>query len=178
MSLVWNPEIPTQFMVANDDDTLPTLNIWDLRHTAYPVATFNDIHYKGILGISWCLADSNLVASSAKDNRTVVVNFKTGEQVLNFPTEESYSQLRWSNNLKGKLCAMNEKGNASILSYSPEGLLSNPSKEDKVAQVQSTYAPKWYQPCCGVRFGHGNKLVSFGKTKGKTLTIHQKPVNP
>lgn len=84
--MVWNPEIPTQFLVANDDDQNPTLNIWDLRNPDYPVATFADIHYNGILSASWSLSDSSLVVSSAKDYRTVVANFKTGETILEFPT--------------------------------------------------------------------------------------------
>jgi len=72
--------------MANDDDQNPSFYIWDLRNPDYPVATFSDIHYNGILSVSWCLSDSNLVVSSAKDYRTVVVNFKTGEQILEFPT--------------------------------------------------------------------------------------------
>ena len=31
-SIVWNPEIPTQFLVANDDDQNPSFNVWDLRN--------------------------------------------------------------------------------------------------------------------------------------------------
>jgi protein transport protein SEC31 len=77
--MMWNPEIPTQFVVANDDDKNPSINIWDLRSPDYPVATFNDIHYSGILSFSWCLSDPSLVVSSGKDNRTVITNFKTGE---------------------------------------------------------------------------------------------------
>jgi WD40 repeat protein len=55
------------------------LNIWDLRNPDYPVATFSDIHYNGILSASWSLSDPNLIVSSAKDFRTVIFNFKTGE---------------------------------------------------------------------------------------------------
>lgn len=84
--MMWNPQVPTQFVVANDDDQNPLINIWDLRNPDYPVATFSDIHRKGITAISWCLSDPNLVVSSGKDKRTVVTNFKTGEQVLEFPT--------------------------------------------------------------------------------------------
>lgn len=38
--IIWNPTIPTQFVVANDDDSNPSFNIWDLRNPQYPVATF------------------------------------------------------------------------------------------------------------------------------------------
>lgn len=55
------------------------INIWDLRNPDYPVATYSDIHYSGILSVNWCLQDTNLVVSCGKDKRTVVTNFKTGE---------------------------------------------------------------------------------------------------
>jgi len=126
--MMWDPVTPTQFVVANDDDKNPTINIWDLRNPHYPVATFSDIHYSGILSLSWCLSDPSLVVSSGKDNRTVVTNFKTGEQVLAFPTEKAYRKIKWSSHLHGKICAMDEEGGSSILSFEPEGLFSNPEK--------------------------------------------------
>jgi len=126
--MMWNPLDPTQFVVANDDDKNPSINIWDLRNPDYPCVTFNDIHYSGILSFSWCLSDPSLVVSSGKDNRTVVTNFKTGEQVLEFPTQSQYKKIKWSNNLHGKICAMNEEGASSILSFEPEGLFSNPGR--------------------------------------------------
>jgi protein transport protein SEC31 len=128
--MMWNPEVPTQFVVANDDDKSPSINIWDLRNPDYPVATYSDIHYNGVLSVSWCLADSNLVVSSGKDNRTVVTNFKTGEQVLEFPTEnKQYTRVKWSDHLHGKVCAMTSDGSTSVLSFEPEGLFSNPDRK-------------------------------------------------
>jgi hypothetical protein len=43
------------------------------------------------------MSDPSLVVSAGKDNRTVVTNFKTGEQVLEFPTQSQYSKIKWSN---------------------------------------------------------------------------------
>ena len=43
------------------------MNVWDLRKTDYPVATFQNIHYSGIKSIAWCMADHNLVLSSGRD---------------------------------------------------------------------------------------------------------------
>jgi protein transport protein SEC31 len=95
---MWNPLIPTQFVVANDDDRNPSFNIWDLRNPQYPVATFQNLHHAGILSVSWCLIDPNLVVSSAKDARTIVTNFKTGEIVLEFPSDQQdyYDQSKQS----------------------------------------------------------------------------------
>lgn len=121
-------------MVANDDDQNPSFNIWDLRNPDYPVATFSDIHYNGILSVAWSPTDPNLVVSSAKDLRTVVVNFKTGEQILEFPTEKQFGKITWSKPLKGKVAAMDEEGNTSVLSFHPEGILSNPQQTFKTPQ--------------------------------------------
>ena len=85
-SIVWNPEIPTQFLVANDDDQNPSFNVWDLRNPQYQVATFADLHYNGILSVAWSASDPALLVSSAKDYRTIIANSKTGERLLEFPT--------------------------------------------------------------------------------------------
>lgn len=65
--MLWNPEIPTQFLVANDDSSNPAINIWDLRNPNYPVATFSNVHKAGILSLSWSLADPSLIVSSGND---------------------------------------------------------------------------------------------------------------
>lgn len=179
--MMWNPLDPTQFVVANDDDKNPSINIWDLRNPDYPWATFSDIHYGGILSFSWCLSDPSLVVSSGKDNRTVVTNFKTGEQVLEFPTQSQYRKMKWSNNLHGKICAMNEEGDSSILSFEPEGLFSNPGRPYATpnisTQTNEPFMPKWVQPRCGARFGFGNKLVTFDQKSKGLVRVHQKGTN-
>ena len=97
--MMWNPVEPLQFVVANDDDANPSFNIWDLRNPNYPVAEFKNIHTKGILSVSWCLEDPSLVVSSAKDERAVVTNFKTGESILEFPVQSAYNKIVWNQNL-------------------------------------------------------------------------------
>jgi len=180
--MMWNPEIPTQFVVANDDDKNPTINIWDLRSPDYPVATFNDIHYSGILSFSWCLSDPSLVVSSGKDNRTVITNFKTGEQVMEFPTQSKYTDLKWSNHLNGKISAMDQDGCSSVLSFEPEGLFTNPGRPYSTPNISTStnepYMPKWSQPRCGARFGFGNKLVTFDQKSQGLVKVHHVSSNP
>jgi hypothetical protein len=67
--------------------------------------------------VNWCLQDPNLVVSSAKDSRTIVTNFKTGSVVMEFPTQETFSNVRWSKNMAGKLAAVNTEGDTAILSF-------------------------------------------------------------
>lgn len=123
------------------------------------------------------MADPSLVVSSGKDGRTVVTNIKTGEVQLEFPTKSNYQKIAWSQHNHGKVAAMNEEGTTDILSYTPQCTQAVGSKieqevEFATPQVQSsgqTYAPKWYHPRCGARFGFGGKLVTFN---GKCLKIH------
>jgi hypothetical protein len=62
--------------------------------------------------------DQNLIASSAKDNRTIVTNFKTGCVEMEFPIESSLSSIRWSNKMPGKLAGTTPEGDTSVLSFS------------------------------------------------------------
>lgn len=105
------------------------------------MATFQNIHYKGITSISWCLADSNLVVSSGRDQRTVVTNFKTREMVLEFPnTEEStYDCVLWSQHLHGKIAALTKSGDTEILSLQPQST-------QQVGQVRQESQANFNQP--------------------------------
>jgi hypothetical protein len=81
--------------------------------------------------------------------------------------------------LKGKVSAMDEEGNTSVLSFQPEGIFTNPNQQFKsplTTQSGTKYAPKWLQPKCGVRFGFGNKLVTFGGANGSVIRIQKKSV--
>jgi hypothetical protein len=118
-----------------------------------------------------------LVVSTGKDHRTVVTNFKTGEQVLEFPTKTIFKKAKWSTAFEGKICAMDEVGNTSILSFEPEGLFSNPgrpySTPNICQQTNMPYIPKWVKRGCGAKFGFGNKLVVHGKNQGSQVNVYQ-----
>ncbi|KAG9135383.1 hypothetical protein Leryth_007152 [Lithospermum erythrorhizon] len=45
--LQWNPDIPTQMIVASDDDSAPALRLWDMRNIMSPVKEFVG-HTKGM----------------------------------------------------------------------------------------------------------------------------------
>lgn len=119
------------------------------------------------------------MASSAKDGRTIVTNFKTGSVVLEFPTEQAFHSVKWSHNMPGKLAATTAEGDTSILSFS-KVQPADPSTESSPyrnldRQAPPTYAPKWLFPKCGARFGFGGKLISF---QGKCLKQHTHVVEP
>jgi protein transport protein SEC31 len=46
--VAWHPEVPTQLIVAYDDDQQPSMQMWDLRHAQYPFKETQG-HSKGVL---------------------------------------------------------------------------------------------------------------------------------
>jgi hypothetical protein len=101
---------------------------------------------------------------------------------MEFPTKSQFSNMKWSNHLNGKICAMNEEGSASVLSFEPEGLFANPNRPyatpNICASTNEPYMPKWSQPRCGSRFGFGNKLVTFDQKSGGLVKVHHLQSNP
>ena len=107
--MLWHPDVATQLVLASEDDRLPVIQMWDLRfatsplkvlenHTRWGFSSWPPAHLfflsvvkytvispllwlssRGILSISWSQADSELLLSSAKDNRILCWNPNTGE---------------------------------------------------------------------------------------------------
>lgn len=169
IKLIWNPRVATEFLVASDNDQQPEINLWDLRNPDYPVATFSDVHYNGITSASWSSIHPDLIVSSSYDARTVITNRTTGQQVLEFPTQDTYASLDWAPNSDDKISAMTTQGDVSILSLTPEGRFQNPDREFRAPIVpivaQNSQQPR---PRVGMSWGFGNKLATFNNTQIKT----------
>lgn len=67
----------TQIVTASNDDSNPIISLWDLRHAHSPEKTLVG-HNKGVLDVSWCRQDSDLLISSGKDCKTLCWNPNTG----------------------------------------------------------------------------------------------------
>lgn len=72
----WNPEVATQIWLASEEDSAPTVQLWDLRYATAPTKSYQ-IHQRGVLGLSWCNRDSDLMISCGKDNRLLCWNPNT-----------------------------------------------------------------------------------------------------
>ena len=64
-------------LIANalkiEEDQAPIIQLWDLRFATSPLKTLEN-HQRGVLSISWCSHDADLLVSSGKDNRIVCWN--------------------------------------------------------------------------------------------------------
>ena len=87
----------TRLVTASEDDTSPIIMVWDLRNARAPekvsimffLVSFapNEAlqiltgHEKGVLSLSWCKQDADLLLSCGKDNRALCWNPQTSEVI-------------------------------------------------------------------------------------------------
>ncbi|XP_049666910.1 protein transport protein Sec31B isoform X1 [Accipiter gentilis] len=93
--MAWHPEVATQLVLSSEDDRLPVIQIWDLRFATSPLSQLEG-HTRGVLSISWCQADPELLLSSAKDNRILCWNPSVGEVVYELPIRSQWCfDVQW-----------------------------------------------------------------------------------
>ncbi|XP_030387953.1 protein transport protein Sec31A isoform X2 [Scaptodrosophila lebanonensis] len=201
-SIQWHPEAATQVWLASEDDQAPVVQLWDLRYATAPAKTYQ-IHHRGVLGMSWCLEDTDLMVSCGKDNRIYCWNPNTdipeGEILSEVATTASwYSDVQFcprnpsliaSASLEGAVSIYSLNGGTQQVVQTANKIADSFPGMDQLSQVplsqqatQVVYhdlvrAPKWMKQPCGVSFGFGGKLVSFDRNS-KTVKISQLTTEP
>ena len=167
-SLSWNPDIPTQLMIAYNDDHSPCVQLWDMRNCSYPFREFQE-HSRGVTCASFCDLDSSLVVSSGRDNRSVCWSVHSGslEAYSDLNLNAPATKLEWSPHLPGFIAAASLSGTVSVHSIS-----------QRQTPVAARNPPKWVKQPCGATFGFGGKLVTFGAKQGATVSLHIVPDEP
>ena len=83
--VAWNPLEGLHLATASGDDGNPVVRLWDLRSsTTMPLGTLRG-HTQGILSIDWCPDDTALLASCARDNKTLLWDLSTQQAVYELP---------------------------------------------------------------------------------------------
>ncbi|KAF1989052.1 hypothetical protein K402DRAFT_461475 [Aulographum hederae CBS 113979] len=178
-AVAWDPDVPTKLMTAIPNDQDPFILMWDLRNSNAPERTLK-AHDQGVLSLSWCPQDGDLLLSCGKDNRTICWNPHTGQTVGEFPVVTNWTfQTRWNPHnpsllatasFDGKICVQTVQ-NTNSAADPASAVSQNLDGEDFFAKAQSqpqgvTFslpkAPKWLERPVGVTFGFGGKLVKFG----------------
>ncbi|XP_034650172.1 LOW QUALITY PROTEIN: protein transport protein Sec31A [Drosophila subobscura] len=185
-AIEWHPEAATQVWLASEDDQAPVVQLWDLRYATAPAKTYQ-IHERGVLGMSWCLQDNDLMVSCGKDNRIYCWNPNTkvpeGEILSEVATTSSwYSDVQFcprnpaliaSASLEGAVSIYSLHGGTHHLVQTANKIADSfpgmdqfaqepiPQQATQVVYHDLTHAPKWMKRPCGVAFGFGGKLVSF-----------------
>ncbi|XAR63484.1 hypothetical protein NMG60_11023433 [Bertholletia excelsa] len=156
--LQWHPDVATQLVVASDDDSSPSLRLWDMRNIMLPVKEFVG-HTKGVIAMSWCPSDSSYLLTCAKDNRTILWDTLSGEIISELPAGANWNfDVHWYPRIPGVISASSFDGKIGIYNIESCSWFGIGEGDFGAAPLR---APKWYRRQAGVSFGFGGKLVSF-----------------
>ncbi|KAM4524216.1 protein transport protein Sec31A isoform 1-T1 [Odontesthes bonariensis] len=135
--MLWHPDVATQLVLASEDDRLPVIQMWDLRFATSPLKVFEN-HTRGILSISWSQADSELLLSSAKDNRILCWNPNTGEVIYELPTSNQWCfDVQWCPRNPALLSTASFDGRITV--YSVMGGSLKTQQQSTVDKISSSF---------------------------------------
>ncbi|XP_068160795.1 protein transport protein Sec31A isoform X2 [Antennarius striatus] len=140
--MLWHPDVATQLVLASEDDRLPVIQMWDLRFATSPLKVLEN-HTRGILSISWSQADSELLLSSAKDNRILCWNPNSGEVIYELPTTNQWCfDIQWCPRNPALLSAASSDGRITVYSVMGGSLKAQQqSTADKISSSFDTMDP-------------------------------------
>ncbi|KAK9530266.1 hypothetical protein VZT92_011779 [Zoarces viviparus] len=140
--MLWHPDVATQLVLASEDDRMPVIQMWDLRFATSPLKVFEN-HTRGILSISWSQADSELLLSSAKDNRILCWNPNTGEVIYELPTTNQWCfDVQWCPRNPALLSAASFDGRITVYSVMGGSLKTQlQSTADKISSSFDSMDP-------------------------------------
>ncbi|CAN8073139.1 unnamed protein product [Agarophyton chilense] len=137
-SLAWHPEIATQIVMTCDQDDSTGALLWDLRHPSQPIMTFTHHSSHGIASSSWCTHDSDLLLTSSRDSRTVVVSVSTGEIVSEAPQTANWNfDVKWSSRIPGLYLSSSYDGRITVNSMMTSTTAPSVSSETASALAES-----------------------------------------
>ncbi|XP_062416137.1 protein transport protein Sec31A isoform X1 [Pungitius pungitius] len=135
--MLWHPDVATQLVLASEDDRMPVIQMWDLRFATSPLKVFEN-HTRGILSISWSQADSELLLSSAKDNRILCWNPNTGDVIYELPTTNQWCfDVQWCPRNPALLSAASFDGRITV--YSVMGGSLKAQQQSSADKISSSF---------------------------------------
>ncbi|TFK49239.1 hypothetical protein OE88DRAFT_1662672 [Heliocybe sulcata] len=183
--LAWQPDNATRLVTSSEDDASPVVMVWDLRNTRAPEKILTG-HEKGVLSLSWCKQDPDLLLSAGKDNRALCWNPQTSEIIGELPTADNWAfQVQWCPRNPDLFAAAFFDGTIGIHSVqstnepsidvqaptpAPDGadIFDVPSISRMTQGTLSLkQTPKWLRRPVSTSFGYGGKLVSVSNLQAK-----------
>ncbi|KAJ7714576.1 hypothetical protein DFH07DRAFT_374457 [Mycena maculata] len=200
----WHPDNPTRLVTASEDDQSPIIMLWDLRNARAPEKILTG-HEKGILSLSWCAQDADLLLSCGKDNRTLCWNPQTGDALGELPRAQNWAfQVDWCPRNPDLLAAAFFDGTIGLHSLQGTNESAAAASTEAAAHVASgadifdlqpggtatsatgnlslAHPPKWFRRTVSASFGFGGKLVSVSNLpnaagKHQSGSVHLRTVH-
>ncbi|KAJ5226023.1 hypothetical protein N7468_007248 [Penicillium chermesinum] len=179
-AVAWDPEKPTKLITSTPLDSDPMIYVWDLRNSHAPERTLSG-HESGVLSLSWCDQDPDLMLSSGKDNRNICWNPQTGQAYGEFPVVTNWTfQTRWNPHNPNFFATASFDGRISIQTLQNtktdssqaiadqnqaldgEDFFAKAQTQPQVSKFSLPKPPRWMERPCGASFGFGGRVVSVG----------------
>lgn len=187
-AVAWDPEESTKLATATPNDQEPLIFLWSLRNSSAPERTLKG-HELGVLGLSWCVQDPDLLLSCAKDNRTICWNPKTGEHYSDFAGGSNWAfQTKWnphnpaliaSASFDGKIVVTSiqstnskaEEQTAANQTLDGEDFFAKAQTQPQGTSFNLPKAPRWAARPAAVSFGFGGKLIRVNSDASRVSKI-------
>ncbi|KAF8629447.1 hypothetical protein AX15_003441 [Amanita polypyramis BW_CC] len=194
--IAWHPDNATRVVTGSEDDTSPIIMVWDLRNARAPEKILTG-HEKGVLSLSWCKQDADLLLSCGKDNRALCWNPQTSEIIGELPSANNWAfQVDWCPRNPDLLATASFDGTIGIHSIQStnEPSIARPSTAPQpngadifdapsISRVPqgATFSlkqpPKWLLRPASISFGFGGRLVTVSNLmdaqgKAQSSVVH------
>ena len=147
-------------------------------------------HTKGVLSVSWCPKDSDLLLSAGKDNRTICWNPTTGEMVGEFERCDNWTfDAQWNYRNPDYVSVCSYDGSVRLFSLQSSSEETEDAKDPNAQQINndpfnienkessSSFSlkqpPKWYKRPVGAVWSFGSKLVMFNEKQTHSIQLPQ-----
>jgi len=182
-AVAWNPDFATKLATASASDQDPLILLWDLRNSSVPERILKG-HEQGVLSLSWCGQDNELLLSCGKDNRNICWNPLIGEPVGEFPIvtnwtfqtrfHPEYPHMLATASFDGKIAVQTlqntnakQDTGAAAANHAQDAadFFANVQTQPQSSSFSLAKPPKWLKRPVGASFGFGGKLVRFHAIK-------------
>ncbi|KAJ3981184.1 hypothetical protein F5890DRAFT_1618907 [Lentinula detonsa] len=199
-AIAWHPDNATRLVTASEDDSSPIIMVWDLRNARAPEKILTG-HEKGVLSLSWCKQDADLLLSCGKDNRALCWNPQTSEIIGELPSADNWAfQVEWCPRNPDLLASAFFDGTVGIHSIQSTNEFSAPqpaavpstdgsdvfdvpgfARSSQGGTLSLKQPPKWLRRPVTSSFGFGGKLVTVSNLpsaqgKNQSSVIHLRNV--
>ncbi|KAG9311858.1 hypothetical protein JVU11DRAFT_8110 [Chiua virens] len=183
-AIAWHPDNATRLVTASEDDMSPVIMVWDLRNARAPEKILTG-HEKGVLSLSWCKQDADLLLSCGKDNRALCWNPQTSEIIGELPSADNWAfQVEWCPRNPDLLATAFFSGTIGIHSLQstnavPASVPATPRATgadifnsplpvppDHGLSLSLKQPPRWLRRPVSASFGFGGKLVTVSNLQG------------
>lgn len=191
-AIAWDPEKPTRLITAVPLEQEPVILVWDLRNSNAPEKVLRG-HDSGVLSLSWCPQDNDLLLSCGKDNRTILWNPQTGQPYGDYPVVTNWTfQTRWNPHNPNMFATASFDGKLQVQtlqntnpsstqtdqnqSGDGEDFFSKAQTQPQTSSFSLAKAPKWLERPVSASFGFGGRIISVkqaepGKSRASKITI-------